>query len=104
MQIFWPLRWLRTSIYIGATLSTAFYLSITIVMFDLATPRPGQSFKDVLLSSRAQNVYRLSIPIASMGLVVDVLLLILPSVAVYQLQLQIKRKIGVMLMFSTGFV
>lgn len=104
MQIFWPMRWLRISIYIGATLSTAFYVGITIVMFDLATPRPGESWRDGYLSERVQSIPRLSIPIASMGLVIDVLLLILPSVAVYKLQLHINRKIGLMLIFSTGFV
>ena len=73
-------------------------------MFYLASPSPGESFKDSLVSSRVQRIPRLSIPIASMGLVIDVVLLILPSVAVYKLQLHINRKIGLMLIFSTGFV
>ena len=92
------------SVYIGATLSTAFYTSVTIVMFDLATPRPGESWRAGYISKRIAKIPKLSIPIASMGLVVDVLLLILPSLAVYKLQLHINRKIGLMLMFSTGIV
>lgn len=79
-------------------------MGVTITLYILATPRPGESWTIAFLSEREQNVTKLAIPISSIGLVVDVLLLILPSVAVYKLQLHIIRKIGVMLIFSTGLV
>ena len=104
MQIFWPLRWLRMSIYSGAILSTLFYIGATIALFVLTTPRPGENWVVSILSKREQMVSKLAIPISSMGLAIDVLLLILPSVAVYKLQLHNTRKIGLMLIFSTGFV
>lgn len=92
------------SIYIGATLSTAFYLGVTIALFVLTTPRPGETWAVAILSKRQQMVSKLAIPVSSMGLVVDILLLILPSLAVYKLQLHTTRKIGLMLIFSTGLV
>ena len=98
------MRWLRLSVYIGATLSTAFYVGITIALYILTTPRPGESWLAAFQSERQQRVIKLSVPIASIGLVVDVLLLILPSVAVYKLQLHLRRKIGLMLIFGTGLV
>lgn len=92
------------SVYIGATLSTACYVGFTIALYVLITPRPGQSWRAQFLSKRERGAISLSVPTASVGLVVDVLLLILPSVAIYKLQLHTTRKIGLMLIFSTGLV
>lgn len=92
------------SIYIGATLSTAFYLGVTIALFVFTTPRPGETWAAAILSKEEQMVSKLAIPVSSMGLVVDILLLILPSLAVYKLQLHTTRKIGLMLIFSTGLM
>ena len=95
---------MRLSIYIGATLSTAFYIGVTIALYICATPRLGESWLTAFESERQQRMFKLSVPLAWIGLVVDVLLLILPSVAVYKLQLHLKRKIGLMLIFGTGLV
>ena len=92
------------SIYTGAMLSTGFYIGVTIALFVLTSPRSGENWVASILSSREQMVSKLAIPISSMGLAVDVLLLILPSIAVYKLQLHNTRKIGLMLIFSTGLV
>ena len=98
------MRWMRVSIYIGATLSTLFYMGATIALFVLSTPRQGQSWTTDFQTEREQRVNELAIPISSMGLVVDTVLFILPSIAVYQLQLHTNRKVGLLLIFSTGLV
>ena len=98
------MRWMRISIYIGATLTTSFYMVVTIVLFVLSTPRPGESWAASFQSEHQQTLYELAIPISSMGLVIDTVLFILPIVAVYQLQLHTNRKFGLMLIFSTGLV
>ena len=92
------------SIYIDAILSTVFYIGVTIAFFIFTTPRSGEVWVVSILSSREQMVSKLAIPASSMGLAVDVLLLTLPSVAVYKLQLHNTRKIGLMLISSTGLV
>ena len=57
-----------------------------------------------MLSSRNYRQRTLSVPLACIGLVIDVLLLILPSVAVSQLQMNTVRKIGLLLVFGTGLM
>ena len=85
-------------------LSKVFYIGVTIEFFVLKTPRPGENWVASILSPREQMVSKLAIPVSSIGLTIDVSLLILPSVAVYNLQLHNTRKIGLMLIFSTGLV
>ena len=46
----------------------------------------------------------LSVPQSIVGLVIDLAILILPIVAVTQLQLPRRRKIGVILIFMTGLL
>lgn len=104
LQIFLPLRWLRVSVYIGASLSTAFYLGVAIALFILASPRRHQSWAEEVRSGRQPRQLTLLGPTACIGLVIDVLLLILPSVAVSQLRINTKRKIGLMLIFGTGLM
>ncbi len=95
---------MRISVYIGATLSTLFYLGATIATFVLSTPRPGQSWTTDFQTEREQRLTELAIPISSMGLAIDIVLFILPFVAVYQLQLHTKRRISLTLIFSTGLM
>ena len=103
IKIFWPIRWLRIAVYIGATLSTAFYLGVNVAQISLSTPAPGQTWRASFLSTRQAKVIKTAIPVASVGLIIDLFLLIIPSLAVCRLQLGFIRKLGLMLMFSTGF-
>ena len=90
--------------YIGATLTTLFYWGATIATLVLSTPRGGENWTADFQTEREQKMAGLSIPISSMGLAIDIILFILPSVAIHQLQLHTKRKIGLMLIFSTGLM
>ena len=100
-QIFWPIKWLRTCIYFGVTLSTAFYWSVSVAVFIIASPRPEQTWAgaDII-----QSTSKVNIAVAVGGLLVDVGLFILPLVALYKLQLRNTRKIGLVIMFSTGLM
>lgn len=104
LQIFWPMRWLRLSIYVGATLATVIYWSVWIASVVLLTPKPGETWIETYFSATQQTVTKLAIFIAWVGLVIDLFLLILPSIAVYQLQLSNTRKFGIILIFSTGLM
>lgn len=104
LDIFWPLDWCRWAIYIGASLSSAFYLSITVVQFYFMTPRPGETLPKHLSGRTAAKVNRLGIPTSSVGLAIDILLLIIPLRAVAQLQLARKRKIRLYIIFLVGIM
>ena len=102
LQMFWPFKWLRVGIYLGATVTTAFYLATEIFCLYNMTPRKGQSFLSVGASPAELKGLVLSVPVAAVGLGIDVYLLILPITAVMNLQLPTRRKIGVILVFLTG--
>ena len=95
---------MRISIYIGATLTTSFYMGAAIALFFLSTPRIGESWAANFQTERQHRMDDLAILISSMGLVIDTVLFILPSIAVNKLQLHTNRKFGLMLIFGTGLV
>lgn len=66
------------------------------------TPRNEETFDSVAVSPDELKVLVLSVPVAAVGLGIDVYLLILPIIAVMGLQLPTGRKIGVVLVFLTG--
>lgn len=90
------MRWLRISVYIGATILTIFYWTFSIALIALSSPRLGET--------RLAVTSKLTIVIATEGMAVDILLLVLPLVAVYRLQLRNTRRIGLTIMFSTGLM
>lgn len=103
LQIFRPLRWLRYSVYFGIAVCTAFYLSTTVTLIYFSTPRPGETWNEQVISDRTtiQGPY-VAMALSCVGLIIDVYLLVLPSIAVSTLQLHFWRKLGLMLMFGTG--
>lgn len=102
LQFFRPLKWLRICVYLGAMVTTMFYVVTEIFWIVLMTLQKGQTFTTVVASPREAKVLVLSVPLASVGLGIDVYLLVLPITAVMQLQMSIPRKIGVVLIFLTG--
>ncbi|CRG83417.1 hypothetical protein PISL3812_00768 [Talaromyces islandicus] len=101
-EIFWVLEWCRWVIYIGASISSAFYLSMTIVQFYFMTPRPGETMAEHFGGKMAARVTSLSIPTTSVGLAIDILLLVVPLCAVVQLHLAKMKKVQLILTFLIG--
>lgn len=104
LDIFWPLKWCRYAIWIGASLSSAFYLSMTIVQFYFMTPHPGETLAKHFGGKLAHKVTTLSIPTTAVGLVIDILLLIIPLRAVIQLKINKKKKVRLVLTFFVGIM
>lgn len=101
-SLFWPLRWVRISVWTGATVSTVFYVAISIVAFVLNSPWPGESMLDGILSWHYAAFSRFSIPIGVIGMLVDIYLLVLPIKAVSTLNMRTGKKIGLIVVFWTG--
>lgn len=105
LQLFGPMRWLRISAYIGILLLTLFYVTFTIVMFVLSTPGIGQTWVTHAFSAQeAYTQYHISVPLAAVGFVFDVFLLILPLIAIARLQMPTKRKLAVSIIFLSGLL
>lgn len=102
LQVFQPLKWLRICAYLGAIVTTLFYVATEIFYIVSMTPRKGQTFASVAASPAELRVLVLSVPTAAVGLGIDVYLLVLPITAVMGLQLPTQHKVGVILIFLTG--
>ena len=102
LYIFGPLRWLRLCAYVGAAITTAFYTGMTVAFFVIATPRPGETWPEHLHSKKIKKAAELTIPTSSFGVVIDLVILILPIIAVMQMHLPTPRKIRAILVFMTG--
>ncbi|KAF7952205.1 uncharacterized protein EAE97_001702 [Botrytis byssoidea] len=104
LEIFVGLQWMKTCVYIGAMLSSLFYLAITVGHFCLATPFNGETWKSHIVSARTLKAITFSVPTAAVGLAIDVYLFILPFIAVIRLHLPMRKRIPAMMMFSVGLL
>lgn len=103
-QVFRPLRWLRISVYIGAILTCAFYGATTITQIVFEVPKHGDTWLDYALSKDNSKGSILSVPLAAVGLGIDIILLVMPIAAVVGLQLPTKRKLGIVFIFMFGIL
>ena len=92
------------SVYIGATLTCAFYGAASIAQLVFSVPRPGQTWLEPALSGEFNKADVLSVPLSAVGLGIDIALLVMPIAAVMRLQLPTKRKIGVLFIFMFGIL
>ena len=103
-QVFRPFRWLRISVYVGAPLTCAFYGAAFITQMVLLLPPPSQTWLEHALSKDEAKSEILVVPISAVGLGIDTVLLVIPIVAIAGLQLPIKRKIGILIIFMFGIL
>ena len=102
LDIFKPLRWFRICAYMGAAITTTFYISMTVAMLIFGTPRRGETWAEHLLTKETVRSIHLPVPTSAFGVVIDLVILLLPMIAVMPLQLPTRRKIGVVCVFMTG--
>ncbi|KAL8730200.1 MAG: hypothetical protein Q9181_004751 [Wetmoreana brouardii] len=101
LHIFGPLQWLRLCGYAGVVFTTISYGTFTILAFVFDTPRRGETWFSHE-SANEQLALSLSVPQSVVGLAIDLAILVLPIIAVMQLQLPTRRKVGIILVFMTG--
>ncbi len=77
---------------------------MTVAAFIIITPRRGETWPEHLLSKEDKRSAILPVPASSFGVVIDLVILLLPIIAVMQLQLPTRRKIGVICIFMTGLL
>lgn len=104
LQIFGPLIWLRLCVYFGLFLNWGFYTAVIIASIYYQAPNPGQTWQQGFMNERYTDALNMTIPIAAGSLFLDTYIFVLPLVAIVQLQLTFKKKLGVIAVFTTGFV
>ncbi|KAL8825470.1 MAG: hypothetical protein Q9170_007775, partial [Blastenia crenularia] len=101
-MVFHPLRWVRIAVWIGLSISTVFYVVVSIAALLLESPWPGESFLDDILSTHYLFFANFSIPVGVVGMLVDWYLFIIPVPAVWGLHMSSTKKLGLLVIFMTG--
>jgi hypothetical protein len=76
------------------------YIGFTIALIYYATPRPGQTFS----THDMRDAGKLAVPVSVVGFVMDVVVLVIPIVAISRLQTSTGKKVGAMLIFLSGLL
>lgn len=104
LWIFRQNAWTKMGVYIGAFITTIFYLGVGIARLVLVTPSHGTPWMESVLRKQQDRSADLSVPQAAVGLGIDLYILILPIGRVSQLHISTRRKIQVCLVFTTGIL
>ena len=103
-RLFGRHQWMRNLIYLGIGCTAVINFGAIIVYGVLCLPRKGQTWIEAGLSSRCHKQYiMISYIRGPFNLLSDVYLLLLPLPAVWQLQLPLRRRVGIAGIFLTGF-
>lgn len=96
-------KWMRIWVYLGIGAAALMYASSMIMYGYLCVPRRGQSWFDAILSSRCHKQFiMIGYVRGPFNLLSDVFLLFLPLPAIWQLQLPLRKRVGLAGIFLTG--
>ena len=84
-------------------IAMAFYIATSVSLFIFATPGKGQTVNTVILPN-LEPLKELGLALGVFGVVSDFYILLIPITGLIQLQLEWRRKVGVMLVFLTGLL
>jgi hypothetical protein len=105
LRLFGPDKWVRYLSYAGIAASLAVYSSTTLGYGILCVRRPGDTWLETQLSDRCLAGSKPLLYIqAVFGLVSDLYIFFLPVPVVWRLQMPVRRRIGVLVIFTTGIL
>ncbi len=104
LNLFKPIDWLRIGCYIGLIVNWGFYMAVIAATLYYSAPGPGQTWLEGFHNPRYSKAFNMTIPIASGSLILDCYILVLPVGVVWNLRLDLKRRLGVLAIFATGLL
>ncbi|KAJ6016992.1 hypothetical protein N7451_000371 [Penicillium sp. IBT 35674x] len=104
LEMFRTVRWQRYANYIGLFVTWGFYTAVLVATLSFTSPAPGETWQGSLISARYAKMEAWIMPIASINLVIDVYILVLPILPILGLRLSTKKKLGVLAIFATGLL
>lgn len=93
---------LRVCSWIGLVFTSAAYTAFTIATFVYSTPPKGVPWYQQSAAHGLKEIMPITIVTSSVGLLIDMFILLIPIIGVWGLTMSRKRKIGVMLIFFSG--
>jgi hypothetical protein len=103
LQLFQPLKWIQWTCYLGLFLNWGFYSGVVAATLYFTAPHVGETWVEASMNPRAVGALHMTLPIASGSLFLDIYILVIPIIAISGLQLTMKRKWPVLVVFGTGF-
>ena len=103
LHVFSRVRWLKCLVWVGILLAAIFYGSMIMVFSIICTPKKGQSYTEAYQTTQCGKAPDVSLAAGIFNMVSDIYLLVIPIPAVWSLKLERKRKLGVLIIFATGF-
>ena len=100
--VFYPLRWLRICVWIGAIIFISFYGAVSVTAFVLTSPWPGESLLQGILSWHYVKFADFATATGVIGVLLGWYLLMLPIPAVIALQMSIAKKVRLLIVFMIG--
>lgn len=108
LRLFSPSRTTRWLVYGGIFACGAFYTSSIVMVCALCSPKPGEpnNSSTWLLASQSCGIstIRLAVAQSAFSALSDAYLIVLPVQLVFRLQLPMRRKIGVSIIFMIGLI
>lgn len=104
LDLFKPVRWLRIGCYVGLIINWGFYTAVVAASIYFNAPSPGQTWLEGSQNARYTRSFDMTMPIASGSLILDFYILVLPVWVVWNLHLDMRRRLGVLAIFATGLM
>lgn len=107
LTIFRTTKWLRYSAYAGIIVLIICHIASCLIIIISCRPIAGTSqlsFIAGLSSEQCTKGGKFGMFQSSMNLIGDVYLMVVPLPAVWSLQMQTRKKIGITAMFATGLM
>lgn len=101
-RVFAPKKLFRYMITIGIVFSFFFCLTTLAIAVYLCAPHAGKDWDAEVLGSCSRHIALYYVISGAVNMALDIFMLILPIPVVLQLQLPLKKKVGVLAIFMTG--
>ena len=104
IEIFGQWRWFKHWAIAGGLLTAIFYTATTVCFFTFTASARHQTWASHKIAKTESLDVAFALPQSCVGLVIDVYILILPIIGVSKLQMPLRRKIGVIIVFLSAIM
>ena len=95
---------MRVCVYIGITITSLYYIGWLVAQVYLAVPKGSEGWFVHLTGNQEVTLSLTSVPFAAGGLAIDVFIIVLPMKAVMALQVKLRQRLEVAVVFLTGLM
>ncbi|KAI4197871.1 MAG: hypothetical protein LQ346_002885 [Caloplaca aetnensis] len=103
-KLFNAFLWFRPLVWGGICITGLFYFSIMVADLVLCAPRAHETYIMAFSTPRCNLTKKVGIASGIFNIITDAYLLVLPSIAVKKIQIDPRKKLGIMMGFSAGII